>query len=237
LCGLQKLIIGESPYPGNTYYEPLTLTLKELKRDFKNYLKVVSNSNNSIDELDEPKELVVAFVPRLLKRKDLDKLVSFRRVVCMIYGQVKAKKYIRELNKEIKGIKSRGKKKKEDLENISKKIAKKLHDDGIVLLNVLKAAPDKEKGKKRNIYFKSICDYCNKHEEARVLILGRIAVDACNKKIKKRRRNVLKYYHPSGRVNNEEKWKGIDYNNKAKLNTIEEVKGFSKPLDYLNQNS
>lgn len=86
MCRLQKLIIGESPYPGNTYYEPLTLTLDELKRDFKNYLKVVSNSNNSIDELDESDKLVVAFVPKLKIKMDLHRLVSFRRVICMIYG-------------------------------------------------------------------------------------------------------------------------------------------------------
>ena len=61
MCGVQKLIIGESPYPGNKHYEPLTLTLDELKCGFKNYLKVISNSNNSIDELDAPEELVVAF--------------------------------------------------------------------------------------------------------------------------------------------------------------------------------
>lgn len=112
MCGVQKLIIGESPYPGNNHYEPLTLKLKDLKCDFKNYLKVISNSNNSIDELDAPEELVVAFVPKLLVKKNLHELVSFRRVICMIYGPKKAQDYISDLDNEIKEIKSRGKKRK-----------------------------------------------------------------------------------------------------------------------------
>ena len=227
MCTFQKLIIGESPYPKNKHYEPFTISLEELNNEFPSYIKVINNSSRNQNE-----ELVIAFVPKLLVKKDLEKIVSFRRVMCMIYGPDEAKRYINNLQRRVNRIKNDDAKKEDKLIAISKSIAKKLHDDGIVLLNVLKAAPVKDKDKK-NVYFKSVCDYCNKHEEARVLILGRIAVDECNKKIKKRRRNVLRYYHPSGRVNNEEKWKGIDYNNKAKLNTIEEVKGFSNR----NQNS
>lgn len=232
MCRFQKLIIGESPYPKNKHYEPFTISLEELNDEFPNYIEVINNSSRNQNE-----ELVIAFVPKLLVKKNLGKIASFRRVLCLLYGPDEAKKYINNLQRRVNRIKNDDLRKEDKLKAISKSIAKKLHDDGIVLLNVLKAAPVKENDKERNIYFKSVCDYCNKYEKARVLILGRIAVDECNKKIKKRRRNVLRYYHPSGRVNNEEKWKGIDYKNKAKLNTIEEVKGFSKPLDYLNQNS
>jgi uracil DNA glycosylase superfamily len=227
LCRLQKLIIGESPYPGNTYYEPLTLTLDELKRDFKNYLKVVSNSNNSIDELDESDKLVVAFVPKLKIKMDLHRLVSFRRVICMIYGPEKAQNYISELYKEIKGIKSRGDDKAADLEKISKRIAKELHDDGIVLLNVLKSAPDENNRKGiSNDYMNAVFEYCKNHPGIKTLFLGKIAVDECNSTFLDNRDNIFKYYHPSGRVMNEEKWKGIDYENNPKLSTLEEIKKF-----------
>lgn len=228
MCGLQKLIIGESPYPGNTYYEPLTLTLDELKCDFKNYLKVVSNSNNSIDELDEPDKLVVAFVPKLLAKKNLETIVSFRRVMCMIYGPKKAQNYINELYKEIEGIKSRGDDKAADLEKISKRIAKELHDDGIVLLNVLKSAPDENNREGiSNDYMNAVFEYCKNHPDIKILFLGKIAVDKCNSKFLGKQDNIFKYYHPSGRVMNEEKWKGIDYINSAKLSTLEEIKKFS----------
>lgn len=227
MCRLQRLVIGESPYPGNKHYEPLTLTLKDLKCDFKNYLKVISNSNNSIDELDAPEELVVAFVPKLIIKKNLDELVSFRRVLCMIYGPKKAQNYISELNNKIGEIKSRGEDKKKDLENISKRIAKDLHDDGIVLLNVLKSAPDKNNREYiYNDYTNAVLEYCKNHSEIKSLFLGTVAVSKCNSKISNSRHGIFKYYHPSGRVKNEEKWKGIDYINSAKLSTLEEIKKF-----------
>ena len=231
MCRLQRLVIGESPYPGNKHYEPFTISLEELNNEFPSYIEVINNSSRNQNE-----ELVIAFVPKLLVKKDLEKIVSFRRVMCMIYGPDEAKRYINSLQVSVNEISNDDEDKEDKLKAISKSIAKKLHDDGIVLLNVLKAAPVKDKDKEKNIYFKSICDYCNNHKEARVLILGRVAIDKCDKEIKEECCNVLRYYHPSGRVNNEEKWKGIDYNNnnnKAKLNTIEEVKGFSNR----NQNS
>lgn len=237
MCGVQKLIIGESPYPGNKHYEPLTLTLDELKCGFKNYLKVISNSNNSIDELDAPEELVVAFVPKLLVKKNLHELVSFRRVICMIYGPKKAQDYISDLDNEIKEIKSRGKKKKKDLENISKKIAKKLHDDGIVLLNVLEAPPspnDSCSSLEYISYLNNLFEHCNSNRNVSVLLLGQHTMGAWDNWVEEPiernddvRSDILKYYHPSGRVRgNEGKWKGIDYKNESQFSTLEEVKGF-----------
>lgn len=234
---LQRLVIGESPYPGNSHYEKLTITLEELKSDFKNYLKVVSNSNNSIDELDEPKELVVAFVPKLLIKKNLHELVSFRRVLCMIYGPKKAHNYICELNNKIREIKSRGDDKKLDLEDISKMIAKKLHDDGIILLNVLEAPPspnDSCSSLEYISYLNDLFEHCNSNRNVSVLLLGQHTMGAWDnwgeEPIERNddvRSDILKYYHPSGRVRgNEGKWKGIDYNNESQFSTLEEVKRF-----------
>lgn len=229
MSNFDKLVIGESPYPGNKQYEKLTISAKCYVQDFSKYIEVIGEDYT----VDDTNELVVAFVPKfLVRKKRLESIASFRRVLCMVYGSEYAQEYINQIANEIGLVPNENRLQR--LKSISLNIAKKLHDDGIGLLNVLSVPPSAVK--RYNLYNDNMFEYCNTQTETKVLLLGWEAIDAWDEWAQRKsadtadmviRDDILKYYHPSGRNKDQEKWKGIDYNNSAKLSTVEEVKMFS----------